>query len=65
MHGNATLEFVWTAIPAVIVLILSILSFQVWVSITSAKDNELEVQVTGARFNWAFAYDVPGETTSR
>jgi cytochrome c oxidase subunit II len=61
MHGNATLEFVWTAIPAVIVLILSILSFQVWVSITSAKDNELEVQVTGARFNWAFAYDVPGE----
>lgn len=59
MHGNPTLEFVWTAIPAVIVLILSILSFQVWVSITSAKENELVVSGTGARFNWSFSYDVP------
>ena len=59
MHGNATLEFVWTAIPAVIVLILSILSFQVWVSITGAKDVEQEVHATGARFTWSFAYDVP------
>ncbi len=59
MHGNATLEFVWTAIPAVIVLILSILSFQVWVSITAAKDDEMVVQATGARFNWSFAYEVP------
>jgi cytochrome c oxidase subunit II len=59
MHGNPTLELVWTAIPAVIVLILSIISFQVWVSITSAKDNELVVRATGARFNWSFSYDVP------
>lgn len=59
MHGNATLEFVWTLIPAVIVLILSVISFQVWVSITSAKDNEMDVRATGARFNWSFSYEVP------
>ncbi|MBZ0303107.1 MAG: cytochrome c oxidase subunit II [Anaerolineae bacterium] len=59
LHGNATLEFVWTAIPAVIVLILSIISFQVWVSTTSAKDNEMVVNVTGARFTWSFSYAVP------
>lgn len=59
MHGNATLEFVWTLIPAVIVLILSVISFQVWVSITSAKDNEMEVHGNGARFSWSFAYQVP------
>ncbi len=58
MHGNPTLEFIWTAIPAVIVLILSIISFQVWVSITSAKENELVVSSTGARFNWSFSYYV-------
>lgn len=61
MHGNPTLELVWTAIPAVIVLILSILSFQVWVSITSAKDNEQVVTATGSRFNWSFSYPVPNE----
>jgi len=59
MHGNPTLEFVWTLIPAVIVLILSVISFQVWVSITSAKDNEMTVQATGARFSWSFAYEIP------
>jgi cytochrome c oxidase subunit 2 len=59
MHGNATLEFVWTLIPAVIVLILSVISFQVWVSITSAKEGEMEVHANGARFNWGFSYDVP------
>jgi cytochrome c oxidase subunit 2 len=59
VHGNPTLEFVWTLIPAVIVLILSVTSFQVWVSITSAKDNEMEVHATGARFNWSFSYEVP------
>jgi cytochrome c oxidase subunit 2 len=61
MHGNATLEFVWTAIPAVIVLILSVLSFQVWVNITSAKEDELVVRATGAQFNWSFAYNIPGD----
>ena len=61
MHGNPTLEFVWTLIPAIIVLFLSIVSFQVWVSITSAKEGEMEVHATGARFNWSFSYDVPGE----
>ena len=60
MHGNPTLEFVWTAIPAVIVVILSILSFQVWVSITSVKADEMIVQGTGARFTWSFAYDIQG-----
>ena len=61
MHGNPTLELVWTAIPAVIVLILSLLSFQVWVSITSAKDNEMLVETVGSRFNWSFSYEVPDE----
>jgi cytochrome c oxidase subunit 2 len=61
MHGNPTLEFVWTLIPAIIVLALSILSFQTWVSITSAKEGEMEVHATGGRFNWSFSYDVPDQ----
>jgi cytochrome c oxidase subunit 2 len=59
IHGNATLEVVWTAIPAVIVLVLSIYSYSVWVSTTEAKPNEQTVEGIGRRFAWTFAYDVP------
>ncbi len=59
IHGNATLELVWTAIPGVIVLVLAIYSYSVWVSTTSAKDNEQVVQAVGQRFAWTFTYEVP------
>jgi cytochrome c oxidase subunit 2 len=57
LHGNTTLEIVWTAIPAVIVFVLSILSYQVFVSEQTPKDNEAIVHVDGRRFSWAFSYD--------
>ncbi len=59
IHGNSTLEIIWTAIPAVIVLVLTVLSWQVWTDLQTPKDNELIVRVAGARFNWAYSYDVP------
>ncbi|MEO8608723.1 MAG: cytochrome c oxidase subunit II transmembrane domain-containing protein [Chloroflexota bacterium] len=59
LHGNTTLEIVWTAIPAVIVFVLTILSYQVFVSIEAPKDGEVQIQATAARFNWAFTYSVP------
>lgn len=59
LHGNTTLEIVWTAIPAVIVFVLTILSYQVFVSIESPKEGEVQIQATAARFNWAFTYAAP------
>ena len=59
MHGNTTLEIVWTAIPAVIVFVLTILSWQVFNSITSPKDGEMTIRANGARFNWNFEYQMP------
>src|SRR6185369_754323 len=40
MHGNTTLEIVWTAIPAVIVFVLTILSWQVFNSMIAPKEGE-------------------------
>lgn len=57
LHGNATLEIVWTIIPALIVLVLSIYSYQVWVSTREAKPDEFVAQAQGARFVWTFSYD--------
>lgn len=61
IHGNTTLEIVWTAIPAVIVTVLTILSYNVWVSIREEQPVEAVVNVVGARFNWAFTYTVPSD----
>jgi cytochrome c oxidase subunit 2 len=58
IHGNTTLEFVWTAIPAVIVLVLTIYSYQVWTSTRAPQPNEQVNGVAGARFAWTFTYNV-------
>ncbi len=58
-HGNTTLETVWTLIPALIVLIITVYSYQVWVSTRAARADEQTVHATGARFVWSFTYDDP------
>jgi len=62
IHGNTTLEFTWTVIPAVIVLILTIYSFTVWTSIREPQSNEQTVNVVGQRFAWSFNYDISAST---
>ncbi len=64
LHGNATLEIVWTIIPAIIVVFLSIMSFNVWQANTTPKENEniiagesIPIHVTGARYAWTITYD--------
>ena len=59
LHGNTTLEIVWTAIPAVIVFVLTILSYQVFSSMVAAKPGEMTIKANAARFNWNFQYNMP------
>jgi cytochrome c oxidase subunit II len=62
IQGNSTLELIWTVIPAIIVFVLTIYSYQVWTSTHSVKPNEQFVNVTGARFAWTFNYPVTAES---
>ncbi len=59
IHGNVTLEIIWTAIPALVVLALVIYSYSVWVDIREPKDDALVVEAVGARFAWTFNYYEP------
>ena len=59
LHGNTTLEIVWTAIPAVIVFVLTILSWQVFNSMIAPKEGEMSIVANAARFNWNFQYSMP------
>ncbi len=68
IHGNTTLEMVWTIIPAIIVLVLTVYSYQVWVSIRTLQPIHNSVAAVGQRFAWAFNYvitpeDLPASVT--
>ena len=56
IHGHTTLEIVWTAIPAVLVTAISIVSAVVLAQNSHAGPNPLVVKVTGQQFAWTFTY---------
>ncbi|MBE0689157.1 MAG: c-type cytochrome [Anaerolineae bacterium] len=62
ISGNTLLELVWTAIPAVLVAVLAILSYIVWVNTRAVVPNEMTVGATAARFAWTFNYEVSQDT---
>ncbi|HEY0417555.1 MAG TPA: cytochrome c oxidase subunit II [Gaiellaceae bacterium] len=55
-HGHTTLEIVWTAIPAVLVTAISIVSAVVLAQNGHAGADPLVVKVKGQQFAWAFTY---------
>jgi cytochrome c oxidase subunit 2 len=55
-HGHTTLEIVWTAIPAVLVTAISIVSAIVLAQNGRAGANPLVVKVTAQQFAWQFTY---------
>ncbi len=57
IHGNTTLELIWTIIPAVIVLMLTVYAYTVWNNTRAALPDEQTVGATGQRFAWSFTYD--------
>jgi cytochrome c oxidase subunit 2 len=55
-HGHTQLEIVWTAIPAVLVTAISIVSAIVLAQNSHAGDNPLVVKVVAQQFAWTFTY---------
>jgi cytochrome c oxidase subunit II len=56
IHGHTTLEIVWTAVPAVLVTAIAIVSAIVLAKNGNAGSNPLRVTVTGRQFAWTFTY---------
>jgi cytochrome c oxidase subunit 2 len=64
IHGHTGLEIVWTAIPAVLVTAISVMSAVVLVQNDRAGTNHLNVNVTARQFEWSFSYPDAGNLTS-
>jgi cytochrome c oxidase subunit 2 len=59
-HGNATLEIVWTVVPSLILVILTILSVPSWGRIKQQiPQSDLHIRITGKQFNWEVTYPGP------
>jgi cytochrome c oxidase subunit 2 len=56
IHGSTTLEAIWMAIPAVIVVVIAFVSFRVLVASAVREAGPLEVEVVGRQFTWEFRY---------
>jgi cytochrome c oxidase subunit 2 len=58
LHGNTTVEIIWTLIPTVIVLILFGFSMATLGDIEARSDEPgITVQVDGFQWNWEFRYE--------
>lgn len=56
IHGNATLEIVWTLIPTVIVTWLAITSVNVLQAVQDERPTAFTVVVQGFQFGWQYEY---------
>jgi cytochrome c oxidase subunit II len=59
IHGHTGLEIAWTAVPAVLVTAIGIVSAVVLARNSDAGPNPLRVDVLAQQFAWSFTY--PGE----
>lgn len=56
-HGNNRLEVIWTIIPAVICVVLALLSRRTWADVKQRMPPDaLQIDVTGEQFSWTIRY---------
>ncbi len=56
VHGHTGIEIAWTAVPAVLVTAISIVSAIVLAENGDAGSNPLKIKVTAQQFAWSFTY---------
>jgi cytochrome c oxidase subunit 2 len=64
IHGNHQLEVAWTLTPALLLVIMGILSLRVWADVTlnppnASRDEVTDVEVLAQQFQWNIRY--PGQ----
>jgi cytochrome c oxidase subunit II len=64
IHGHTGLEIAWTAVPAILVIALGIVSAFVLSENGEARDDALQVKAIGQQFAWKFEYPEHGEFSS-
>jgi cytochrome c oxidase subunit 2 len=59
-HGNTTLELVWTIVPALILIVLTLYAIPTWSKVKQRiPESDLHVRITAKQFNWEVTYPGP------
>jgi cytochrome c oxidase subunit 2 len=59
-HGNTSLEIVWTVVPALILVVLTLLSVPAWSRVKmTMPQTDFVIQVVAKQFNWQVTYPGP------
>ena len=56
IHGSTRLEIIWTAFPAILIVLLVSYAYLVLVDIEEAKADRMQVRVVGEQFAWTYYY---------
>jgi cytochrome c oxidase subunit 2 len=64
IHGHTGLEILWTAVPAILVTAIGVVSAVVLARNGEAGTRPLEVQAIGQQFAWKFVYSDYGDLES-
>lgn len=56
IHGNTTLEIVWTVIPVLIVLVFAVWGTILYTDVVSARSGEQVIRTIGYKWDWDFHY---------
>lgn len=64
IHGHTGLEIAWTAVPAILVIAIGIVSAVVMSQNGRAGNRPLEVNAIGQQFTWKFVYSEYDDLTS-
>jgi cytochrome c oxidase subunit II len=64
IHGHTGIEILWTAIPAILVTAISVVSGVVLVKNEQTPKDHADVNVTARQFAWTFSYPGEGNLTS-
>jgi cytochrome c oxidase subunit 2 len=65
VHGNTTLEIAWTAIPALILMVIAVPTVKsIFRTQAPARADALQVEVTGHQWWWEFRYPQYGFVTA-
>jgi cytochrome c oxidase subunit 2 len=60
-HGNTALEIVWTVVPALILVVLTLLSLPAWsrIKMQAPPESDVHIRVMAKQFNWEVTYPGP------
>jgi cytochrome c oxidase subunit 2 len=64
IHGHTGLEIAWTAVPAVLVIAIGVVSAIVLARNGEAGTRPLEIEAIGQQFTWKFVYSDYGDMKS-